>query len=333
MKFTNFLEKFLDNAGYDKLFLTAVPGLCAIVFANSVFTFNFSLGIIILFSVILIQLAVKIFDDYMDWILGNPQKRLQYEQTGMRGRFDKCKYYLNEEQNPRIYFYIALFLTLISLIIFISVSVIRQNILLILPLILLFVAGYINYSPKGKKILSKTGSEVLLAFICGPLNMLTIYYASTKCITLEIIALSVIFFFFILNICFIGSILNLKSDIMTEKVTFQIILNNSNYVIYFTVFFNIFPYILTYFSIYYKFLTVYSYISFILLPLSLWLIYLIILYIKEPQKNIKWHFLMGADKYATQNEQNNLSWYSVRYNFARNIFVMYSIIIIFCKLL
>ncbi len=333
MKIISFIENFLDNSGYDKLFLTSLPGLCAIVFANSIFTFKFAIGIIFFLAIILLQLGGKILDDYGDWVNGNPQKRLHYEQTGIRGRFDKCYYYLNNAQSPRVYLNIALFLIWIFFITLLSFCITDHSLLLLIPIILISLFAYINYSKKAKPLLSKIGSEAILAFLCGPLNMLTIFYASTRCITPEIISVSVIFFFFIFNICFIGSILNLKSDIMTGKTTFPIILNKQNYIAYFTIFFNIFPYILTYFFINCNLLPRYSYLAFTLLPLSIWLSYLVILYIKEPQKVIKWHFLMGADKYAVENEQNNLSWYSVRYNFARNIFVMYSLIVIFCKIL
>ena len=131
----------------------------------------------------------------------------------------------------------------------------------------------------------------------------------------------------VFNLCFISSTLNKKADMITDKITFPIIINNEKYEIYFSLFFTFIPFILTYTAISLNIMPMFSYITFILIPQAIWQFYLMYQFKKTPQNSTKWNILMGADKYKTQNEQNNLSWFSVRYNFARNIFVTYGIIL------
>ena len=327
MKFINEIKIFINNAGYDKLFLTMLPGFLAIVSASNIFTFDIINGFFIIISILFFQLSSKIIDDFIDWINLIPKELANIEKIGIRGRFDKCSYYIKDNKNPKLYFYWAIVLILIALSIFTFVSF-HNNFKMFLPLCFAIILLYINYGEKAKKIRTVISSETIIAMLCAPITMISIFYASTRCITFNLVFLSIIIYFFIFNICYTSSLLNLKIDMMTGKFTFPCIIKSQKYIIYFTIFFNFFPYLLTYLGIIFNILPKYAYLTFLLIPHTIWLTYLCILYIIKPQKLVKWHFLMGMDKYKIKNEQEGLSWYTTRYYLARNIFFIYVLILI-----
>ena len=319
---------FYKNAGHNKLCLTSVPSLCAIIIAEGIFNSYFFAGIFIMIACIFFQISVQIFDDYIDWIFSKTQKRLELEKTGIRGLYTKSVHFLSDKKLPRKYFYLAILFAIIAIAIFIADSIIFNNymiILFLLPPLLFFL---INYCLKFKKILNFTGTEFLCAISCSFLTMFCVFYASAKCITMPLAVVALILFFLIYNLLYTASLLNLKPDIMTEKSTMPIILKNENIQFLFSVFLTLFPFVILPIAVYYEILPKFSLTAEFLIFHSVWFLYLIYLYIKAPQKIIKWHFLMGLNKNEVENEQKNIGWYTVRYNLFENIFLIFSLILI-----
>ena len=277
---------------------------------------------------VIIQYSAQILDDYLDWVYSKTTKRLELEQTGIRGLYTKAAYFLKDKKLPRIYFYAALILALVAITVFIFVSVNSKNFLLLLFLVLLPLFLFINYHPKFKKIINFTGTEFLCAVLCSFMTIICVFYASAKCVIFPIIYIGLISFFFIYNLLYTASLLNLKPDIMTEKTTMPIILKNENLQFIFSVFLTIFPFILLPIGVFYEILPKFSLIAEVLIFHAIWFLYLIYLFIKKPQKIIKWHFLMGLDKAEVENEQNNIGWYTVRYNLLINIYMIFFLILI-----
>ena len=323
MNFIKSLKIFFNNSGTDKLFLSLIPAFCALVSAGNTFLFDFKKGIICFISIIFFHLSIKIFDDFIDYIYENPQNRVELEQTGVRVFSAKCKHFLYDKCSPRVYFYCSLLLFTIGIILTGIINIWLS--LFITAFLILF--GFINYHKKFNFIISKISTESLISILCAPLCMLTIFLISAKCITFQICYLSVIIIPLTLSVLLTASLLNLKSDIITEKTTLPVIINNKNIILYLYFIFTFIPYLLVITGVYLNILPKLSLITLLLLGHSVWLFCLIWIYEKEPQKIIKWNILMGEDKYKIQNEQNNVSWYTVRFNFARNIYVTFIILL------
>ena len=92
MNFVSNMKTFFKNIGYDKLFLTFMPLICAFYLTKDVFKVNYLNGVLLIIAILYFQISVQIFDDFMDWVLGQTQKRNELEQLGIRGNFEKCKY-------------------------------------------------------------------------------------------------------------------------------------------------------------------------------------------------------------------------------------------------
>ena len=322
MKIIKIIREFFFNVGYDKSFMTIAPVLLGLCLGFAIFNFKFTNGLIIAAACIFFYFSIKIFDDFIDWINSNPQKRIELEQTGIRGMYSKCSHFLNNKKLPRIYFYIALimFLTAISLV---TTTVFFMNnfkILLFLIPVLLF--GFIIYNKKFKAVLNFCGYEFFCA-ILSSVSLLFVYYAETRYISSTALYYLLIIFFFEMNILYTSSLLNYKSDLMTEKITLPIIIKNDIFKIVISGFLTMFPFVLTAIGIYFKIISLYSSVTLLLIGHAVWFIYLIYLYVKYPQKYIKWNWMMGIDEKSDVNEQNNTSWYTIRYNFLRNIFIAY----------
>ena len=324
MNFVKSVKTFYENSGSDKLFLSVLPAFCAFICANNTFLFNFYNGILFLTAVIFLHISIKIFDDFIDWINENPQKRAELEQAGIRTLTSKCSHFINKSGSPRHYFYISLIFFILAILFLGAINIWLS----VTVTILLVVSGLVNYHPKFYTIISKTSTELLISILCAPVNILFMFIACAKCIRLQIIYLSIIIFFLVISVCLIPSIINIKSDTITNKTTLPIILNNKKIMMCLLMLFITVPYILVAIGVYFNILPILSILTLALSGHSIWLFYLILLFEKEPQKTIKWNFLMGEDKYKTKNEQKNISWFTVRCNFARNIFVTFILLLI-----
>ena len=324
MNFVKSIKTFYENSGYDKLFLSVLPAFCAFICAGNTFLFDFNKGFLFLISVIFLHISIKIFDDFIDWINGNPQKRAELEQTGIRALTSKCSHFLNKSSNPRFYFYISLFLFIFAIFLLGTINIW----LCLVVLTFLIISGLINYHSKFYKILSKIGTEIIISILCAPVSMTILYFVCAKCIRLQIAYLSIIIFFAIIPVLIIPSILNIKSDKITNKTTLPLILNNKKITLCLLFLFIVLPYILIVSGVYFNVLPKLSLITLLLLGHSTWLFYLLLLFEKEPQKIIKWSFLLGEDKYKIKNEQKNISWFTIRFNFARNIYVSFIFLLI-----
>ena len=327
MQTIEFLKNFLKDAGANKLFLTVFPSFCAIVSASNTFDFNITNGLIVLFAAILIQLSIQLFDDFIDWVSGSTIKRQELEQSGIRGLYTKSAYALNNKKLPRTYFYTAIIFFIIGVNRIFYVCRLINDYKLLLGLLMVILFGFVNYYPKNKKVMEYLGSEIFVATLCAPILMVSTFYACAKCIIPQIVLLSFILFFIIYYICLVGSTLNLKPDIMTQKTTLPIMINNSDKNLIILFFIGIIPFLLSLVGIIFEIIPKYSYSVFLLLPYYFWHFYLMYIFEKDPQKQVKWHFLMGEDSKKIENEHLGYSWYTVRYNFIRNIFIMYSIIL------
>ena len=327
----NFFEKtahLYKNAGHERLCLTSVPALCAAVIADNIFNSNLFYALVFVFACVLFQMSAQIFDDYFDWITSKTTKRLELEKTGIRGLYTKSAHFLADKKLPRLYFCLAILLSVIALSVFFSICIISKNYLTYLFLIPLPLLLILNYHPKFGRIMNLMGTEFLCAVSCSFLTMMCVFYASAKCIIFPLIYTGLIAFFFIYNLLYTASLLNLKPDKMTEKQTMPIILKGENRQFLFSVFLTLFPFVLLPVGVYYNILPKLSLIAELLIFHSVWFLYLIYLFIKQPQKMIKWHFLMGLDKDEIQNEQNNIGWFTVRYNFLENIYLIFFLILI-----
>ena len=172
MNFVKSIKTFYENSGYDKLFLSVLPAFCAFICAGNTFLFDFNKGFLFLISVIFLHISIKIFDDFIDWINGNPQKRAELEQTGIRALASKCSHFLNKSSNPRFYFYISLFLFIFAIFLLGTINIWLS----LLVLTFLIISGLINYHSKFYKILSKIGTEIIISILCAPVSMTILYF-------------------------------------------------------------------------------------------------------------------------------------------------------------
>ena len=328
MKLNENVVRFFKTAGRDNLCFTEIPALCAIILAENIFESDFWYGMLIFIACLLFQMSAQIFDDFFDWITSKTTKRQELEQTGVRGVYTKSSHFLTDKSLPRIYFFMALLITIIALLIFAFVSISSKKFLILLFLIPLPLFFLFNYHSRFRKIMNFIGTEFLCAILCSFITIFCVFYTCAKCVTLPVIFIGLLSFFFTYNLLYTASLLNLKPDIMTEKTTMPIILKGANKQLAFSIFLTLFPFILLPLGVYYGILPKISLISELLIFHSIWFLYLIYLFIKEPQKIIKWHFLMGPGKDEIENEQSSLGWYTVRYNFLENIYLIFFLVII-----
>lgn len=328
MKFFNEIKDFLNNSQKEKLFLTVFPSLFVLTLASFEENFNIFIGLLSIISIVLLHLSINILDDYIDWIQNNPLIRQTNEQIGIRINTNKASYYLNYNKNPRHYFYFSILLIGLSLIICFSISHYYKSLFLIFLLLITVFSAILNYTKKFRKAVTIIGTEAIISFLASTVSMSYVYFASTKNLTYNVISLSLIFLFCIQNINYIASILNIKIDTITNKTTFPIYLKKEKSIIYFLLFYALFPYILVNTAININLLNNYAYFTFLLIPHSIWLAYICILHIKFPEKIIKWNKLMGLNKNQIEDEQNNISWYTIKYKLARNIFCIFTFILI-----
>ena len=327
MEFTDKIRVFLNNSGYNNLFISFFPALFTVILANNIFTFNYISACLAVIVCIFLNMSTKIFDDFLDFILSKTKTRLELEKTGIRGLYTKGSHFIDNKTLARKYFYYSIFFLVIALSLIILTCYILKDCKLLLFVLLLSAIGIINYHPKFKHLLNHTGYEIFAAVSNSFILMLFVFYSSSKCLTFDAFYIALIVFFLSFNIFYTSSLLNQKPDIITQKMTLPIIIKKENLQFLFSVFLTLFPFLLTFTGIYLKILPKISAAVFLLIFHSIWFLYLIFIFLKEPQKPVKWHILMGINTQSDINEQNNQSWYFVRYNLLRNIYITYLFIL------
>lgn len=320
MRLLKKIKFWLENARYHALGQSLWAGLVAIVMGIGYPQFNLKYAIVALVGVLMAHLSVNLLDDYFDFKSGSVEKRNQANE-GIRS--GKCQYIIEGKSTLKQLFAVAVIFGLLACLLGFYLFYYRGEGILIFA-ILGAILGFF-YSAPPINLSYKGFGELVVGAMFGPLLMNGVFYCATGTLSLQLLLLSLAIGSLVTNILYVHSLLDMKADIASNKKTLAILLPNNVLRLIALVFFAFYPYwIISVGVIRYK-MPVFLFLTFITIPLSVFLIKLMIEYLKGEKKNYQPKLWMGKMEHWERIKSIGIDWFMIRWFLSRNIMIYFSI--------
>jgi 1,4-dihydroxy-2-naphthoate octaprenyltransferase len=123
------------------------------------------------------------------------------------------------------------------------------------------------------------------------------------------------------------------SDKQSEKKTLPVLIHNPKILFCFFCLLNLTPFLLIGYGIVVKHLSLAYSLLFLVMPLSGYLMYSLVIFSKHSQKKIKLHFWMGFMEHWDKIEKAGIDQFMLRWYLARNITVFFCLLAMISSLL
>lgn len=322
----NIIRFWWKNSRPTALPQSVMPSFLAICLASSMQDFSIWLSILAIFGVIMAHSGLNLFDDYFDYRKTKSTYREALVHEGFRARIGKCTYLTSGEATTRQLF--------IAASIFCSIAVILGGIILYYRgITILYIAlitavlGFFYSAPPFRLSYHGLG-ELLIGLIFGPMNMIGTYYAACGIISPAIIFISVPVGLLVMNIVYVHSILDFIPDKKVGKQTMAVLLNNTTAMLIVLFLIIFLPFIIITFGVIFKYIPLYYLFTYLSLPMAISLFYLMVEYIKHPERKFSPRFWMGPMPNWQRLEEFGIGWFMIRWLSARNLLTFFCLIII-----
>ena len=324
------IKFWLHNARITALPQSLLPAITAVSMAYAESSFNGLLAFVAVLGISLAHLSFNLFDDYFDYKKKGHDIRNQMSQGGMRARTGKCAYITSGKATISQLLLVASlfsFLALIcGLVIFVKWG---------LPIIIfVLISGFlgISYSAPPFKFSYRGLGEFVVALLFGPLLMAGIYYASSGTINPLIWFVSIPIGLFVANILYTHDIMDFEADKKTGKKTLCVLLNNQKAIFTVSFLFIFLPYLFIAIGVFLHYLSYEYLLTYLTIPQSVMLYYLLWQFEKHPQKTFRIRWWMQPMERWEEIKKAGIEWFMIRWFLARNILIYFCvIIIIFCN--
>jgi 1,4-dihydroxy-2-naphthoate octaprenyltransferase len=318
---------WFKNARYAAIPQSLLPALVAVAFASKSATFSPFLAFISVIGVIFAHLGSNLLDDYFDARKNDSSYKDRLASKGIRSRIAKCSYLTDgsatmKQLKTAAFLFSAFALFLGALIVFFRIDQLKS--ILIIVGITAFIGVF--YSAWPFRLSYKGLGEFCIALLFGPLLMQGVYIASSGTIDFSLFFISIPIGILVANIVYTHAILDFEPDKMIQKKTLAVALNNKQWMNFFSFFFLFLPFIIVLAGIIFHVISSIFLLTFLTLPLSIWLFISILDFQKNPSHipEKKWfHFPMEQWK---EVNQAGIGWFMIRWYTARNIIILFCLI-------
>jgi 1,4-dihydroxy-2-naphthoate octaprenyltransferase len=297
--------------------------------ATSASGFSWWLAVLAVLGVVAAHLSLNLFDDYFDYRKKKSDYRDDLVHEGFRARIGKCTYLTSGEATLQQLLK-ACFVFLVTGIVFGGIILyFRGMMILYIALITAFLG--ISYSAPPFRLSYHGLGELLIGLIFGPMNMLGTYYAACGEINQGIILISIPVGLLVMNIVYVHSILDFIPDKKIGKKTLAVLLNNTTgmLVVLFLILF--LPFGIIAYGILSGHLSCTYWWIFLTLPMAVSLFYLMLEYVRNPERQFDPRFWMGPMNGWKRIQQAGIGWFMIRWLSARNLLSFFCLaIIILC---
>ena len=327
----NIVSKWIKNSRSTALPQSLFPSLTALVLAAGQQDFSIWMALLAFIGVACGHMGINLFDDYFDYKKKASGYRDQLTHEGFRARIGKCDYITSGSATIKD--------TLTASISFCAVAVIAGIVIAIfrgIPIIYIgIITAILGISYSGPPLrLSYHGlGELTIGLIFGPLNMIGSYYAACGVFDKGLLFISIPIGLLVMNIVYVHSIMDYIPDKKIGKSTFAVLLNNQKAML-FTLFLILsIPYISILYGIYMEYLPIWFLLVFLTIPMAISLFYLMLEFVKHPDKKFSPHWWMGPMNRWNKIEAAGIDWFMIRWYLARNLLSLLCITIIIASFL
>ncbi len=327
----NTIHFWFKNARSVALPQSVLPAILAVFMSFHYAGFSCLYAILAVLGVVFTHLSMNLFDDYFDYKNQNVKIRDELAESKTFSRIGKCDYLTTNKASVKQLFFVASLFLLIALILGIIIFLHRGNMILYISLI----GGILGLSYSAKPFcLSYRGfGEIVVGIMFGPLLMTGVFYASCGIYDPAIGIVSASVGLLATNILFTHSILDYHPDKHTGKKTLAVLIRSNKGMFIVSCFLNLLPFVLVGYGILTHHLSVWYLLTFLSLPLAGYLIYLIAIFFRNPQKKFAPRVWMGPMENWDRISRAGIAWFMIRWYLARNLTVFFCILAIFASLL
>jgi 1,4-dihydroxy-2-naphthoate octaprenyltransferase len=325
------LKFWIDNSRYNALPQSILPAIVAIVYAWPVAGFSWLYALMALFGVAMAHLSLNLFDDYFDYRHKGTAIREKLDAGGIRARLGKCYYLTSGKTTMKQLFWVATLFGLIALLLGFFIFLKRGNVILYITLITMLIG--LSYSAPPLKLSYIGLGEPTIAIVFGPLLMSGVYYAACGLLSNGIWFISVPVGLLVANIVYSHAIMDYEHDKRAHKMTFAVLLRNRTAMLVVSALFMLCAYLVIAAGFFIGLLSRWYLLTLITLPLAVNLFYLLVMFVKHPEKTYHPRWWMQPMERWAQIKEAGIDWFMIRWFLSRNLVTWFCLIIVIISLI
>ncbi|MDR0680623.1 MAG: prenyltransferase [Dysgonamonadaceae bacterium] len=322
----NFIRFWMQNARSRSLPQSLLPAVLAVCMASQTGDFSIYLGILAVLGVITCHLAMNLFDDYFDYKVKGSEFRDTLARKGFRSRIAKCPYITSGAVSLKQLLWACLIFGFSALCFGFVISLYRGNTILWFALITAVLG--ISYSGAPLRLSYHGLGEIVIGIMFGPLLMTGVYYSACGQLDLPVVFVSVPVGLLVANIVYTHAIMDYEPDKEVGKMTFAVLLKKKKrmltalLMLLITAFLSITGGVIT------GYLSPFYLLTLLTVPMAVALFYLMIEFVRHPEKKFSPRFWMGPMNDWQRIEAFGLDWFMIRWLLARNLLSFFCLIIV-----
>lgn len=322
---------WFNNARPISLPQSMLPAFTAVALSLGAYEFSLVAAIAAVVGVAFLHLALNLLDDWFDYKEGSDQARKAVAKEGFRGRIVKYPYLTSGEATHSD--------LMKAVLAFLAAAAIMGAVVICVrgwEVLYWVAAGLIigeSYSGRPLRLGYHGLGELVVFIMFGPLMMTGVYYSITGVVDWKIVWLSIAVGLLVTNIVYSHSVLDAVPDRKMGKKTMAHLMGSEKGQIFFSAVLNILPYVLVMTGVILGQLH-FAYLAVLLvLPVSLWLIKSLNDFVNHADVPIEPKKWMGPMGDFSKFKAAGIDWFMLRWLTARNIVMMFCIILIIVNLI
>ena len=325
---------WFNNARPISLPQSMLPALTAVALSYSRADgaqFSWLAAIASLFGVMLLHLGMNLLDDWFDYKKGSAQAREQVANEGFRGRMVKYPYLTSGEATPKqLLGAVGVFLAFAAVM---AAVVILVRGWMILGWVVATLLLGVSYSGGPLKLGFRGLGELVIFLMFGPMMMTGVYYATTGMVDMKITWLSIAVGLLVTNIVYSHSVLDSIPDAKMGKKTMAHLVKTGKGQIALSAVINVMPYLMVVAGVVLGQLHP-AYLAVLLVsPVSVWLVGSLNDFVHEREVKTEPKPWMGPMGDFDGYRKAGIDWFLLRWLTARNIVMMFCLLIIVVNLI
>ncbi len=268
---------------------------------------------------------MNLFDDYFDYKVKESGYRDTMMRKGFRARIAKCHYLTSGQTTTKHLLVACIVMGTIALSIGAVIWYFRGNFILVLALITAIIG--VSYSGPPLRLSYHGLGELVIGIIFGPLLMLGVYYAACGQWNYSVLFVSVPVGMLVMNIVYSHAIMDYEPDKEVGKMTFAVLLEKKQRMLIVHQLLVNLSYVIILAGVLAKYLTPYYLLVFLTFPLAVYQQYLMVQFIKNPDRAFYPKWWMGPKGDWEKIQAAGLDWFMIRWLSARNLLSFFCLII------
>ncbi len=329
----NKIKFWFDNSRTVSIPQSLLPTITAILFCLGNEHFVGWIALPVILGVCFAHLGMNLADDYFDY-KQDSRSRKEVCSESVRARMDKCHYLHDGKASvDELRKAIAVFLGIAALMGAICIAVqwavngINATFGIILYALLGLFVG-ISYSGFPLRLCYHGLGELTIGLMFGPLLMLGTQAALTGTLfSMRMLCLSIAVGCLVVNILYVHSVMEVGADAALDKMTFARLIGNKKGMIAFVGIFALLPFALLALGVAMGWWSVWCLLTLLTLPMSIYLIYSMWLFVNDKPRNDTPRWWMGPMGDWEKYKEIKMDWFLFRWLLARNICTFFCLVL------